>query len=96
MSTEHAESLVLLCELESLSDAHLIGVTLEEAGIAFRVAEHASHGFDVAFQHSWGMLYVDSARRAEAEAAVAAVRVDEELADAGELADDAEGESAET
>jgi hypothetical protein len=81
MTTQTAESLVLLCELESLSDAHLIGVTLEEAGIAFRVAEHSSHGFDVAFQHSWGMLYVEADRLAEAEAAVAAVRVDEAMVD---------------
>lgn len=81
MTTESAGSLVLLCELESLSDAHLIGVTLEEAGIAFRVAEHLSHGLDVAFQHSWGMLYVDAERLAEAEAVVAAVRVDEAMVD---------------
>ncbi len=84
MTTKTGDPLVLLCELESLSDAHLIGVTLEEAGIAFRVAEHSSHGFNVAFQHSWGMLYVDADRLAEAEAVVAAVRVDEAMVDGGD------------
>ncbi|MCB9728303.1 MAG: hypothetical protein H6744_04770 [Deltaproteobacteria bacterium] len=84
MSDHDSDPLVLLCELENLSDAHLVGVSLEEAGIAFRVAEHGSHGFDVAFPHAWGMLYVDAAERARAEAIVAAVRADEALEE-GEL-----------
>jgi hypothetical protein len=84
MTAQAPDSLVFFCELESLSDAHLVGVTLEEAGIAFRVAEHASHGFDVAFQPNWGMLYVDPARRDEAEALIASVRSDEVMLEGAE------------
>ncbi len=91
-----SDELVFFGEVDSLEDAHFIGQALETAGIAYKVAEHQSHGFDVAIPHGWGMLYVDKAQVAEVRVIVDQVRDDEdELADAAEEAAEAAAAEAE-
>ncbi len=80
--------LSILTELNSLGDAHLVGSALDDAGIAYKVVEHQSHGFDVAMPHGFAMLYVDVNRMEEATTVVAQVREDERLMDEQSEEDD--------
>ncbi|MGM0576249.1 MAG: hypothetical protein ACQEXJ_11015 [Myxococcota bacterium] len=82
MSDEQA-SMVFLAELDSLSDAHFVGSALEEAGIAYRVAQNDSHAFDLAIPHGWGMVYVDGDRIDEARDLLESVRADEQIVERG-------------
>lgn len=90
------DELVFFGEVDSLEDAHFIGQALESAGVEYKVAEHQSHGFDVAIPHGWGMLYVDPQRFDEVRGIVDQVRDDEDaLADAAEEAAEAAADAAE-
>ena len=93
MTDEPGTELVFFGEVDSLNDAHFIGQALEEAGVPYKVAEHHAHGFDVAFTHGWGQLYVPRDRFDEVRTLVERVRDDEdEILDAAEAAEDDEEE----
>ena len=91
MGDDTANDLIFVAELEGLSDAHLIGQMLEEAGIEYRVAEHDAHAFDVVIPHAWGMLYVEPDRADEALSIIEDVRKDEARAE-GELVEEDESD----
>ncbi len=79
MTTEtDAPELSILTELTSLDDAHFVGTALEQAGIPFRIVEHASHGVDVALYHGFAMLFVEPSRFDEVAALIEQVRADED------------------
>lgn len=90
MTTEtETPELSILTELSSLSDAHFVGMALEQAGLAYRIVEHESHGVDVALYHGFAMLYVERARFDEVTALLEQVRADEDaILDAAEAEED--------